>query len=94
MMIIYDESVDGRFGNRCFRSEVFGDRWDMFRNHHWGLRTYLDPPTINFFRPKKRFKKTQNHRAVIFRYSDVSKKSHLELIYARVDCCSFFFNIL
>jgi hypothetical protein len=36
------------------RSEVFGDLWDMFWNHHWFSKKYLGPLTI------------MTHRTVIF----------------------------
>jgi hypothetical protein len=48
-------------------SDMFGDLWDMFWHHHWGLRNYLEPLTVSFFESKmNRNKKTQNNRTVIF----------------------------
>ena len=32
-----------------FSSEVIGELWDMLWHHHWCIRNYLDPPTINLF---------------------------------------------
>ena len=55
-------------------SEMFGDLWDMLWHHHWCIRPYLDPLTINFLSTKiNRSKKTKNASSVIFRYSNNSK---------------------
>jgi len=74
MMIIYADNVVEKLAIRFF-TEMVGDLWGMFWHHHWCLKNYLDPLTINLKKNINKCKKTQNHRTVSFRYSNNSKVS-------------------